>query len=528
MEEEEGETAHPEGPGHLIDGFAGIDLDEEIPEEADNSEASEEQHDQPEPTDESIEIRDKIVQLIGRFQPTNSEMIRAVRVYQMVACLGQAFWAPQTQDFYHLSQATQHLNVFLSHSWQVKSWKKIMLLMVLNNLPPACAIGTLGSLLMMIPCIFLELQFPCCCSCAGLILWLVTFVIWRSNSTVFVDRMCINQFDERMKTEGILNIGAVLKASKCLLVVWEASYVERLWCMFEIAAFLKAHPEAVSEKPEMVQVKPLMMGFQVCLAGVSMLGIGTFVVVHPFADIFWLLVFLWIAMEALYLAHAFRGYFRSLDATNQQLQQFQLQTCHCWCCSVNHVDPANGQPIQLCDREIVRQCIMHWYGSEEEFDHAVQSVVAIALKQQMGSDTFDYSLMLGATVPILWPLTDLGLLWRSRQDFNALVYTVSCLSAWLWWIPTVATVGLFLARCLRSRGYWRCTEWLRDVLLAILATPSMIGLIALQELMLQLEDERLQAVCIAAFSFVIFAVVRTLYQLSNRRFFAHAAHVSSA
>ncbi|CAK8987478.1 unnamed protein product [Durusdinium trenchii] len=529
----EGEIAsHPEGDPHTVnDGFGGIDLEEEIPEENELPEGQNEEDEQPDHADESIARREKLIRLMERFQSTRPEMIRAVRVYQMLICFGQVFWAAGSKDFYHFSEAEQHVDAFLSHSWQVKSWEKILLLMVLKNLLPACVIGTLGSLLMMIPCLFFKLgvQFYCWCCCVGLILWLMTFVFWRSRSTVFVDRMCINQFDLRMKAEGILNIGAVLKASKSLLVVWDESYADRLWCMFEIAAFLKAHPEAVAEKPEMVQVRPLLLGFPVCLGSVSMLAQGVFVLVEPFDNvIFWPVVLLFAAMQALYLVHAFRGYFRSLEATNQRLQQFQLQKCHCWCCSVNHVNPASGQPIQLCDREIVCQCVMRWYGSEEEFDNSVRSVVASALKQQMGSDAIDYPLVLGATAPILWAAIDLAVLWHSQdQLFHVPLYTIRAFSLWLWTLPTAATFGLWFARCFRAQGQSMCTELLKDFLVVTLAMPSLIVFVTLQELtFFLLEDEWLIGACIATLSFLIFAVARKQYHASNRRFFTEI-HASS-
>ena len=523
----EGEIAsHTEGDPHTVnDGFAGIDLEEEIPKENEHPLGQNEEDEQPDHTaDESIARREQLIRLMECFQSTRPEMIRAVRVYQMLICLGQVFWAAGSKDFYHFSEAEQHVDVFLSHSWQVKSWQKILLLMVLKNLLPACVIGTLGSLLMMIPCMFLKLgvQFYCWCSCVGLILWLVTFAFWRSRSTVFVDRMCINQFDRSMKAEGILNVGAVLKASKSLLVVWDESYADRLWCMFEIAAFLRAHPEAVAEKPGMVQVKPLLLGWTACLGSVSMFAQGVFVLVEPFDNaIFWPVVLLFAAMQALYLVHAFRGYFRSLEATNQRLRQFQLQKCRCWCCSVNHVNPASGQPIQLCDRETVCQCIMRWYGSEEEFDNSVRSVVASALKQQMGSDAIEYPLMLGTTAPILWSVIDLAVFWQSHDDFfHVPLHTIRAFSIWLWTLPTAGTFALFFARCFRAQGQSICTELFKDFLVVALAMPSLIFFAALEGLtFVLLADEWLQGACIATSSFLIFAVVRKHYHATNRRFF---------
>ena len=44
---------------------------------------------------------------------------------------------------------------------------------------------------------------------------------------MFVDRICINQIDPRMKAEGIMNIGAVLNVSNSLLVAsWRVGALE--------------------------------------------------------------------------------------------------------------------------------------------------------------------------------------------------------------------------------------------------------------------------------------------------------------
>ena len=124
-------------------------------------------------------------------------------------------------------------------------------------------------------------------------------------------------------------------------------------------------------------------------AGTSLLVLGIFAVLNPVDNLIllWCVLFLFMCLEGIYLVHAFRGYFRSLEATHRQLQQFQLQNAFCWCCSVNHVHPVNGQPIPVCDREIVRQCITSWFGAEQNFDQSVPRVsfssrsVVVDLKQ---------------------------------------------------------------------------------------------------------------------------------------------------
>ena len=103
---------------------------------------------------------------------------------------------------------------------------------------PALVCGTVGALLMMVVWQFgilpgfikHNLSFSCWCSAVGLPVGALTIMFWRPKGLMFVDRMCINQFDVRMKAEGILNIGAVLSSSKSFLVMFDESYAERLWC----------------------------------------------------------------------------------------------------------------------------------------------------------------------------------------------------------------------------------------------------------------------------------------------------------
>ena len=92
------------------------------------------------------------------------------------------------------------------------------------------------------------------CLTSGLAFAFLTLVFWQSSSPVFLDRACIHQGDPRLKTEGILNIAAFLKASKSLVVAFDETYLSRTWCVFEIAAFLKSHE---GESPPPVVIKQI-------------------------------------------------------------------------------------------------------------------------------------------------------------------------------------------------------------------------------------------------------------------------------
>lgn len=76
------------------------------------------------------------------------------------------------------------------------------------------------------------------------------------------------------------------------------------------------------------------------------------------------------------VGHTSRGYFRSIDQCREQLQNFSVERAECYCCTVKHVEA--GDSI-VCDKDILRECIRTWYGSEEEFEASVKTGVFAAL-----------------------------------------------------------------------------------------------------------------------------------------------------
>ncbi|CAE8591086.1 unnamed protein product [Polarella glacialis] len=61
----------------------------------------------------------------------------------------------------------------------------------------------------------------------------------RAKVSHFFDRLCINQGDAKLKQAGIDSIGAYLRNSDSMLVLWSPEYFTRLWCCFELAVFLE-------------------------------------------------------------------------------------------------------------------------------------------------------------------------------------------------------------------------------------------------------------------------------------------------
>ena len=295
---------------------------------------------------------------------------------------------------------------------------------------------------------------------------------------------------------------------------------------FEIAAFLKAHPEAVAGKSALVQVIPMQLCVISSAASVGALGAGIFAVFNPFENVFviWSVFMAYLAAEGMFLVRCFRHYYRSLEVIQHQVQHFQLQNAVCWCCSVNHIHPVSGQPIAVCDREIVRQCVTSWFGSEKEFDESVRSVVARALQQQLGYDAFPYSWMLGCFLPVWWPFIDFVAVYQATEEIRFLVpyFVIRFFAFWFWVIPMIGTCGLFFARCFRQESRWKCLDPFRDLLALVLVAPVLLAAVAwflYTELTFFERDETLGSVIFAAGCFVAFLVVRKAYHFGNRRFF---------
>merc|ERR1719210_1446192 len=107
--------------------------------------------------------------------------------------------------------------------------------------------------------------------------WQRILAIFGWAKYVFFDKVCIHQSDMGLKSRGIANITGVLANSKELLVALDPSYFTRLWCPFEVAAFLHAHPQGS------VVAVPVKLGHVAAFASLG--GFTTMILVHFVADL---------------------------------------------------------------------------------------------------------------------------------------------------------------------------------------------------------------------------------------------------
>lgn len=121
------------------------------------------------------------------------------------------------------------------------------------------------------------------------------------------------------------------------------------------------------------------------------------------------------------------GSFGKPMQASARLFNFSLEEVQCYCCQRNHVDPS-GNRIQICDRQVLLQCIGIWFGTLEAFEQSVQAEVLPCLLKELSSHFFTYRHCVTATIPLLWSYLDLaaailhyldqypGRTWRSAMD----------------------------------------------------------------------------------------------------------------
>ncbi|CAE7227258.1 unnamed protein product [Symbiodinium sp. CCMP2592] len=425
-------------------------------------------------------------------------MLRVTSARHMLGRCGHRLRSgPACKDLYALSRPVNQIQQFCSHSWHGRVWEKVALLLLVFNGLPALLMGTLAVVLTLS---LLEAYRICSgeawyCShsiistSAGLVVTGMTFLFWQSRREVFLDNICIHQVDERLKLEGVLNVAALVKRSKSMLVCWDTTYIRRLWCVLEIAAFLQSHEEDAPLHIRPVTWAPvtviLFLGF--CSLLVTLVS-ATLVL---WGNGFWsggplvtvaLAVSVFMPLSVLCLSYAsalLRGHFRAVDAMVEQLRTFSLKrdtVCHC--CTANHLDK-DGQRTP-CDRHFLEGSIRLWFGSVAEFDKLVQRQVRAAFEQKLHGYPAPYSWVIGATTPIIWSNFSYFIeLMTEGKYAMALADMCYVASYWLAVIPIMAVFWACAARRLKTQQ----NQWWKEVLVNIACSLSVVAVYTVNALM---------------------------------------------
>ncbi|CAJ1337966.1 unnamed protein product [Effrenium voratum] len=353
----------------------------------------------------------RLARLLSEMILTDERFLRAAPAHRVMRCAGA--FGGFSVSFGH-SRAVKEISKFISHSWHASPLLKTLTLHRSYNLTAATVLGNLGALvgallfsLGLLPGFARAPRFATeapvvaglWASGLGCLFFVLALLLRAPREPVFLDRLCINQENDEAKAEGVINLGACLKHSKTFMVIWDATYCQRLWCLFELAAFLKTHED------ESVIIEPISLTV-FCLGSfffnvLMWCGIAVLSFDHPFTAPIMILA---LCAYGFLLADLLVRYSQSLDSLKSQLQSFRFAEAKISCCSDDHKTPEGAD--LMCDRSVLQKCVEAWFGSVEEFEQAVQTRARDALGRHFGGRFCPYHLLVTTSLPFLWAHMD--------------------------------------------------------------------------------------------------------------------------
>ncbi|CAE7364794.1 unnamed protein product [Symbiodinium natans] len=421
----------------------------------------------------------KLVQHVSNFALTRAEMLRVTPAHRVLWGVGSAVrGGAYSQDAYIYSTPATHISQFWTHSWHGGPYCKIAVLHLVCSGLAALACGTLAVAVSLVPLDRMGAS-TLWSLLVGLLVSSLALLTWRPSVKVFFDKLCIAQHDAKLQVEGVVNVGACVKNSESMLLCWDSTFFGRLWCVVEVAAFLKTHHD-----PAALRIRPTTWGptsivlFLTFWAWTGMSQITGSVII---GDIEWepfSLALVFSAANAVnhmlsmsFIAHFWRSHLRDLDMACTQLSDFSFKrdvSCHC--CAIGHIHPVTGRPM-ACDHETIRECLCIWFGSVEEFDVIMRDRMAGVFQKSFCRHPLPYHWIVGATTPTLWVAMCNVFQSMAVGTFPFLLLFAN-LAYWLAVFPVLLHLELKLAHLLRRR---RRFFWQEIVVNIALAFAGSIG-----------------------------------------------------
>eukprot|EP00438_Fugacium_kawagutii_P035557 Skav209583 [mRNA] locus=scaffold1318:26742:27884:+ [translate_table: standard] len=180
----------------------------------------------------------------------------------------------------------------------------------------------------------------------------------------FLDRLTIPQEDEELKETCILGLAGFLKCSQQLVVLFSDSYIDRVWCVYEFATFMRIHG---GKRPVQAIPVALPLLFLVHFAWwfvIKLLLVALFRNL-TFLSMMWrMLVVTGTTFAVFAMTYPCQSLIgaqmtRNLQDLVAKLSSFKVQEAKCHCCSSGHKTPS-GDSIP-CDRELIYQSFSAWY-----------------------------------------------------------------------------------------------------------------------------------------------------------------------
>ena len=421
---------------------------------------------------------------LENMEVVNPEVVRvtpAFRVFQQ----GALALRENEIDFYFKSQGALKISTFWSHSWHGSKWNKIITLITIYNGPAAAVSGMVSAVVAVILYCFevlpsldrgreedgISYGYSCWSLWFGFIATALVMIFWQPRKRIFLDRICISSTNERLKAEAIFSLAGLLKHSDSMLILWDPTWTERLWCLFELAAFL--------QKKQLL-IRPTLSGplhisfFLVSFAGMIPINMVPIDVSEPILMLANAGGVVLCASVASYVAMStLRSYFRDLDTMKQQLLGVSFDTSRASCCDNDHL--GRGGRRTLCDRKILKECVNQWFGSQDTFEHTLRSEILEILTRDLAKRVFTTKSTLAMFMPIMWAFMDHA---ASEERFYPGQFWVKWtgaallegLSIWLLFMPILKDVLVLVGEVTRVRPKSLLMEVIKNSLASMTLT----------------------------------------------------------
>ena len=436
-----------------------------------------------------------VLERLIAMKPTRPEVIRGIPGFRALQLLRGGCLQRAIKQNYSLSQVTSELDEFWSHSWQTRTSLKYLCVLYLNNGLPAFCLGSFFALAAacfytagILPVWDINENFDCLwCTPAGVIGWLAGLLLWRRRKLIFLDVACIDQSNPVRKAEGLVCMGAFLRSSRRMLVLWDLSYTSRLWCVFELGAFLHSQK---GKKADLV-VCPVSVGSVLLVGQILMALFHLLLLFLPVPDLYsygaLLLAALCFPCFTI-LAYIVLAHCRSLDEIHHKVQNFLIEHSSSSCCDMQHIDRRTGERMQ-CDRAVISRCIVAWFGSLQSFEDDVRGRVREVLVHQLTYHTFTYWRMVQLTSPNLFLGLDLSAGHVVRHGTFPVEQVLIRVKDWLIFLPTLLLILLQLTYRLRRSCGTKLKQLLVSLLVVLVGVVIFASAVALEATLSFLIDD---------------------------------------
>lgn len=429
----------------------------------------------------SINMEDEVAEVVS-FPDTS--LLRATKLTEVMHCCASILAeSAGSEETFALSQLVDSIDAFLSHNWTVPRWKKFLCLILHFNLQRAVWAGL--TVLALVACAAslgfrmctlvvntpgteednfigaIEHSWTCTILMAPVTLAFAAFgheVQWLlgfRRCKVFLDKSCIDQTDDVRQQQAIKKLGAFLRCSSRMVVLYSDVYLTKLWTVYEAACFLSMHP---SKRLKVVPLyQPVLVfggiaiGYMNNLILISLYSYSELAVVARASVTF---------LCAIAAAVVLRRAAREKHAMYQRVEHFDLYQC---VCSVEKDRPLVHQNIAVLMRGIGK------VGREtsdevalDAFNDLVRTRLYRSITNSIGHIGLQYRQVTAIFLCYLAPwYFDVRLLGHVPSQELVARYRICTAANYAFWIfggyPLItAVLSIWCSKCLHIRRY---QEW---------------------------------------------------------------------